>query len=214
MKAIKDLSEKEFEKLLEPIQNFLVIRNKPKKADVIFVFGSVKLPLVHSRVLELYQRGYAPHILISGGIGSNNFSEGNLISEAEIISNFLIKNKVPESAIIKEAEATNTLENVKFGIKKLDEYEINHKCLILVAKPSHMRRCVATFQKQYPKIELICCPPEGSLLDLIDRPKREFAYRSIAKIERLINYAEKGDISKQDIPNGVFRCIEEIKKYQ
>lgn len=206
------LTDEEYENLLKPIFDFLVINDNPKKVDVVFVFGSVKLEAVWDKALALYQGGYARTVLITGATGSD-FPEKTAITEAERISRYLIEHGVPESVIIKESKATNTLENVRLGIAALRRVGINPRSLILVAKPIHMMRCVATFKKQYPQIELMCCPPTGTIHDAIDRPKKEFAERMINEVERLQKYADKGDIVKVDIPKEVSDSIAQIWDY-
>ncbi len=206
------LIDKEYENLLGPVYDFLVINDDPKKADAIFLFGSVKLKTVWDRALDLYKTGYAKTILITGAMGADLPGDATT-TEAEQISKYLIEHGVPKEVIIKESRATNTLENVCLGMAALKWVGINPRSLILVAKPMHIRRCAATFKKQYPQIELTCCPPMGTIHDAIDRPKKEFAERMIGEVERLKKYAEKGDIARVDIPKEVFSAIARIKEY-
>jgi hypothetical protein len=122
----------------------------------------------------------------------------------------IIELEVPDRNIVRERESTNTLENILFGMKRLQERGIKISSAILVAKPMHMRRCVATFNRQYPEVKVLCSPPAGSLLEFIDRPKPECLGRLIAEVERLETYATKGDIVRQNIPDSVREVIKEI----
>ena len=58
----------------------------------------------------------------SGGKGQDE-----VISEAEAITKYLIKNNVKEENIIIENKSCNTLQNMKFSKKKIDEYNANGK---------------------------------------------------------------------------------------
>lgn len=211
-KSKTKLTNNEYTKLLQPVLDYLTVSDKPKKSDVVFVFGSLRLPVVWEKVAELYKTGCAQKILITGGFGNNYFQKYSPDKpEAEVISKILILKGIPKSAIILETKATNILENVLFGMEKLKNQKIDVKKVILVSKPFAMRRCFATFKKQYPNIDLICCPPTLSVLKSADRPKTEYAKRLLGELERLKIYSKKGDLIPQKIPKLVLKTADKIK---
>jgi hypothetical protein len=115
----------------------------------------------------------------------------------------MVKEGVPESAFIIEDKATNALQNVILGMAVLKEQNINVNKAILVGKPFMMRRSLATFQKQFPEVVLLSCPPQGPIIKFIDRARSVFAGRLLNELARLKTYAEKGDITEQPLPESV-----------
>jgi len=207
---IEELGDSSYENILSPIWDYLVVKDKPQVSDAIFVFGGLDLK-VPQKAAKLYLAGFAPVILITGGFGpltKDTFS----MPEAKVFFNEMVKLGVPKEDIIIEEKATNTLQNVILGMEMLKKKNIKVNQIILVAKPFLMRRCRATFQKHYPRITTICCPPEGSIFDFIDRPKKEFAKRLLDEIERIKVYSEKGDIIPQILPDTVKTAIHKLKK--
>jgi uncharacterized SAM-binding protein YcdF (DUF218 family) len=86
-------------------------RAVPQPADVIVVFGnhvgsdgapSPRLRARLERAIELYEQGYAPRILASGGIDSDGTREGYWMKR------YLVNRGVPESAVIADDSGTNT----------------------------------------------------------------------------------------------------------
>ena len=188
--------------------NFLSIIEKPSASDAIFVFGGVSSS-IPEKTAQLYKEGVAKVILVTGGTGGRThlyFKE----TEALKIRESLIKSGVPDSAIISEQLASNTGENVSFGMKRLLEHTKNPSALTLVSAPFSMRRCVATFNKQFPEISVTPCPPQISASDYSDREPNEFALRLVGEIERLKNYAELGYITKTNIPEEVELATQRI----
>lgn len=206
------MSDKQYEELLQPIQTWLSINNAPQKSDIIFVFGGIRQPLVWDRAVELYVSGFASKILVTGGFGPLSKARGVENPEAQTIKEYFIKNKIPESAILIEDKATNTLENIIFSMKLLAEKDLQIHQAILVSKPFHMRRCFATFKKHFPSIELLCCPPKGSVVELLDRSKKEYAERLLAELDRLEEYANKGDLIYQEVPEEILNVSHELKR--
>jgi len=210
--------------ILQPILNFLTdcIENPPRKSDVIFVFGSTK-HYVAKYAAKLYLEKFAPYILISGH-KSERCNNLYAKTEADFMKKEIIKLKIPEEKIIIEENATNTLENVIFGIQTLVDQNIKINSAILVAKPFHLKRCFATFKKQFPQVELCCSCPKMTFTEYLsyemtkneksknNKTKNEVIKRTVAELDRLKIYAEKGDIIKQDIPENVIIVANKILK--
>lgn len=179
------------------------------------MFGSLRLSTVWEHAVQLYKDGYAPIVIVTGGTGKANADLRSLFqlkdrTEASFLKEQLLKSGVPGDSIIVEEKSSNTLENIVFGMDILKSKGITVGKFILVAKPFHMRRCLATFQKQFPEVSLICSPPITSFLESIDRPRDEFAKRLLAEVDRLRVYADKGDIREQIIPREVEEAMRNI----
>lgn len=197
------------EALTATLLAWLTVLDQPEKADAIFVFGGAFLPQkFFEHVANLFFADIAPIIVISGGINKHS-----PLSEAENIAKELASFGVPRNKMILEAEAQHTLENVQFGMKKLlavANSPINK--VIIISKPFHSRRCVATFNKQFPKLKIISCPPKLSLAEQLgERGLHFFAKRWAGEIKRFIEYYEKGDIVRVEIPNEILAISEKIK---
>ena len=182
----------------DPLWRFLAVADPPARSDVIFVFGSQAFA-VPARAAELYHAGHAPVVLTSGHYGRMT-RDHFPAPEAVVFRDWLVRDGVPPEAIVTEPDATNTLENVRFGLAALDRAGVAVQRALLVAKPFVMRRCAATFDRQAPDVEVRCCPPATSLDASIDREPGLFAARLVAELDRLERYAAAGDITPQAIP--------------
>jgi len=123
--------------------------------------------------------------------------------EALVFKDELVTLGVPNSAITTEVRAGNTLENVQFGMSALRSVGQTPHSVLLVAKGFAMRRCVATFARQYPEVHVLSCPPLGSLATQRDRPLAMFVVRLLSELRRLDEYGAAGDIEPQVIPASV-----------
>jgi DUF218 domain len=209
MRKTKEIDDSAYENLLQPIWAYLGVYDEPAPSDLIFVFGGLDLA-VPRRAAELYNLGLAPQVLITGASGpltKDVFDK----SEAATFREEMVRHGVKESVILIEETATNTLANVLSGMALAAQHGLKVKTALLVAKTFLMRRCRATFQKQFPGVETLCCPPMGSLIDAIDRPRPEFASRLIAELKRLEDYSKKGDIVRQPLPEIVQEASAEVQ---
>ena len=208
---LDSLSDAAYRHLMEPIWAFLVSSQVPTPSDVIFVFGSRDLS-VPRRAAELFSDGLAPCVLVTGGFGPMTervFPK----AEALVFKDELIRLGVPSDAIVAEIEAGNTLENVIFGMSALQGARRSAGSALLVAKAFVMRRCLATFGQQYPEIDVLGCPPGGSLTAQRDRPRAAFGARLVAEVERLDRYGAVRDIVPQEIPDTVRDAAEQVKAW-
>lgn len=199
--SIESLDENAYTALLAPIWNFLARTDDPVPSDVIFVFGSRDLD-VPRRAAELYAVGCSSRVLVTGRLGP--MTEGVFDKpEALVFKDELMRHGVPDRAITTEVRADNTLENVRLGMTALAIAGQTPRSALLVAKGFVMRRCLATFARQYPAVEVRGCPPRGALPAQRDRPRAAFAARLVAELHRLDRYGATGDIDRQAIPDSV-----------
>ena len=204
----------ELQSAAQTIWDFLSISEPLEKSDVIFVFGGGNLRVpVHAT--ELFNQGQAPLVLISGNRPQEKkaiFSE----PEAIVFAEELKRLGVPQTAILLETQATNTGENVRFGMDKLAERGIVPASLIFVSKPAHALRCKATFKKLFSELKTIASPPPGEMeiyleMSRQNRPDEDPLKRLAEEIERLIKYSELGYIEKVEIPQSVMEAATRIK---
>ena len=132
---------------IECITDFIFVENSLQKSDVILIPGSPHPPLME-KAAELYQKGFAPYILPSGGYTSvmaPNTSEWQYLNEVGI------KHGVPQQAILKEDKAMNTFENAKYSKRVLAAAGIEVNNAIIVCKAFHSRRALLTYQTIFPE---------------------------------------------------------------
>ncbi len=95
------------------------------------------------RALTLYKNGQVDRLIVSGGLDYN----GSTLSEAEGMRNYLVREGVPEQAVVMEPLARSTYENVLFSKRIMDTN--NWKTSILITHDYHAARSynIARFLK-------------------------------------------------------------------
>ncbi|MCP4371947.1 MAG: YdcF family protein [Deltaproteobacteria bacterium] len=114
-----------------------------KPADGIIVlgaavFGTQPSPVFQERInhaITLYQNGYAPIIIFTGGKGT-----GQQISEAESAKQYAEKQGIPSDTILIETNSRTTEQNLYYARQLTTEREI--KRVIIVSDPLHMKRAM------------------------------------------------------------------------
>lgn len=157
------------ERFIRAVTDFIFVEDQPEKADVIFIPGSRKV--AHAiRAAELYRAGYAPYVLPSGRytISRGYFLElpeplkseypGPFETEWHFLKTVLMKHGVPESAILREDQATYTWENAQLSRKVLEQQGIPVKTAILACHAFHARRALLYYQAAMPETRFIVCP--------------------------------------------------------
>ncbi|WP_254068489.1 YdcF family protein [Brevibacillus sp. 7WMA2] len=115
----------------------------PLPADVAIVLGAAvhgdqPSPALAERLekaFELYQQKYIKSIIVSGGLG-----KGKEHSEADVMSTYLLKKGVPASSIYLENKAVNTLENLSFSQKIMQEN--GYHTALIVSHNYHLMRAM------------------------------------------------------------------------
>ncbi len=115
--------------------------DQPRRADAIIVLGSSVYPdgraspSLAARIqsaIELYRAGYAPYLILCGGIGNNP------PSEAQVMKNIALNAGVPEGALVLEDRSHSTEENLA-NAKTIMDSRGWHTSLI-VSAPYHLLR--------------------------------------------------------------------------
>jgi len=184
------------QKEIKKITNYIFLKSNPQrqKADLALVFGTCH-PEAINKTYELYRDKFVNKILISGGV--NRVTSEN---EALKMSRKLIDLGVKQQDIILEDKSTNSLENVLFSKKVIDEkFGFNNiKKIIAIVKHYHSRRALMTLKRYFPKnIELI--PVTYKIYGFTKDNWFENDIgkeKVIGEFEKISKYLDKGDIEE------------------
>lgn len=157
-----------YREFLKHAGEFVFAENEPKQADIIFVPGN-GYPQMAEKAAELYGKGFAPYILPSGkySVTVGKFSgvlekadcyTGDYKTEWDFLRDVLIRNHVPQEAVLKENQATFTYENAVFSKKVTDQAGLDIKKAILCCKTHHTRRSLMYYQLVFPDTEFMVVP--------------------------------------------------------
>lgn len=112
-----------------------------RPADAIVVLGAAVFeggepsPVLEARwahAAQLYQRGLAPLIVVSGGVGAHP------PSEAEVMARLAAAAGVPADGLVLEDQAHTTQQSVRFTTPLLEESDV--QSIIVVTSPFHLFR--------------------------------------------------------------------------
>lgn len=147
--------------ILEAMARFLVVEDKLVPADIIIVLSGDSNGERVREGVRLYQEGYAPKILMSGGP-----LEWKLTYADWMKRHALSIGAVP-SDILLEDKSRSTLENAKLSLPILKKHGFNSA--ILVTSPQHTRRARRVFRKVFSKedIKIFSYPVQNSEFQLV-----------------------------------------------
>jgi len=190
--------------------NYHLLGNQLYHADAILALGSHDLR-VPERAAELYTQGFAPLVIMSGGLG-NFTAETWTEKEADKFAAIAIQKGVPVTAILIENRSTNTGENILFTQKLLEEKGLDPQSFIVVQKPYMERRSYATFKKHWPDKKLFVTSP---LISFEEYPIEEIPMEKVINImvgdlQRIKRYPEMGFQVYQEIPDEVWEAYEKL----
>jgi vancomycin permeability regulator SanA len=115
--------------------------DQARPAEAIVVFGTAQYNGVPSPVLaarldhaiDLYRKGLAPVIVVTGGN-----QPGDNFTEATASANYLIERGVPDEDVLREVSGTSSWQSLAAAANFLDEREISD--VLLVSDPFHSLR--------------------------------------------------------------------------
>ena len=156
-------------KFLRVITEFIFLEDLPEKADLIIVPGNT-WPQPARRAAALYHEGMAPYIVVSGRYskGQQTFAgaacegdryKGAYMTEADFLTDVLIREGVPETAVLQERKAEFTLENARYIRRLLEEKKMTVKKALICCQAFHARRCRMYFEYvfQDTDVEFLMC---------------------------------------------------------
>jgi uncharacterized SAM-binding protein YcdF (DUF218 family) len=188
--------------------NYHHVQHTLQKADCILALGSHDLR-VANRAAELYLQGWAPLLVVSGGLG-NLTKEYWTEPEADQFARIALESGVPEAAILVENKSTNTGENIVFTQQLLAAKGLDPESFIVVQKPYMERRSFATFKKHWPAKELMVTSPQISFEEYPtdEIPLERVIHIMVGDLQRIKFYPEKGFQVYQEIPTAVWQAYE------
>jgi uncharacterized SAM-binding protein YcdF (DUF218 family) len=179
-----------------------------RKADCIIVLGSHDTR-VAERGAELYVRGWAPLVVMSGGLGSLT-SRMWTRPEAEVFADVAAARGVPREALLLESRSTNTGENVELSRRLLAERGLLPRSAIAVQKPYMERRTLATFGVRWPELDLVVTSPQLDFEAYTSEgiPREDVIQIMVGDLQRLLVYAKRGFSTPQHVPGDVMAAYE------
>src|SRR3989338_926010 len=116
------------DKLAQIIWDYHQVHHQLAKTDAILVLGSHDTR-VADRGIELFQAGWAPLLVFSGGLG--NFTKGVWQeTEADRFADLARKAGVSDEKIWIENRSTNTGENIRFNRQLFEQKHFHPRRLI------------------------------------------------------------------------------------
>ena len=147
------------------------------KADLIVVLGSkvspdgdpsLGLSVRLNKAIDVYNEGYAPKILVSGGTGKEGYDESLAMAD------YLIKRGVPPSSIIRDTKGNNTRATAKHAYEYMQQQQLSS--VIIVSQYYHIARTKLAFKKLGIKQIGYASPLYSSIRDLYAVPREIIAY--------------------------------------
>lgn len=152
--AVVIVSVFRYDLIFNIMENFLIVNEEPKPADVIIILGGGHGERVDLGV-RLYHLGYAKNILLTGGY------TGYETSEAQLMQRQALSSGVPKDDILLEEQARSTYENAKYSFEIIRSRKF--KSAILVTSAYHTRRASMIFNRLFEGIELTVCSVPNNL---------------------------------------------------
>ena len=179
------------------------------KSDCILALGSHDLR-VADRAAELYLQGWAPLVIMSGGLGNltkNIWAD----TEADKFAAIAIQKGVPVDNILIENRSTNT-GGKYFIYPAITGKGLNPESFIVVQKPYMERRAYATFKKHWPDKTLLVTSPQISFDKYAteDIPLEKVINIMTGDLQRIKLYPAKGFQIYQEIPGEVWDAYEKL----
>lgn len=148
--------------LLQTPAKWLIQEDKIEKADAIIVLSGGSFDR-GNKAVELFNKGWAPRIICPGGNRAYEFEILNMhITEAEAAKINLVRQGIPDSAIVLLNAGTSTSEEAAL----LASYLVNrkYKKVIVLTSLYHTRRAGKVFGKalQHTNIKLMVCGAKSS----------------------------------------------------
>ncbi len=196
--------------LAQILWDYHKMNHQLSKSECILALGSHDLR-VADRAAEIYLEGWAPLIIMSGGLG--NFTKEMWdVPEADHFARIAIQRGVPAEKILIENLSTNTGENILFTQQLLQRKGLNPTSFIVVQKPYMERRSYATFKKHWPEKKLLVTSPQ---MTFDKYPTDEIPLEKVINImtgdlQRIQLYPQKGFQIHQEIPLDVWDAYEQL----
>lgn len=191
--------------------DYLCLHTPPKKADCIVGFGCYNEDIPR-RAAQLYQDGFAPWVLFTGGLGRNT-TQMWTESEAERFGRIALAEGVPKNALLLETESTNTAENIAYTRDLLTQKGIAVSSILGVHKPYMERRIYAAWKNYWPEMPFEVTSYQQNMAEYLEtnaargRSSRATVEMLVGDFQRMDLYAQKGYQIPQEIPDTVWSAF-------
>lgn len=155
-------------RIITDISDFIFVSDGPEPSDAIFLPGGSH-PEQPEYAAALYKSGFAPILIVSGGVSVKRTKFDGVKSKVDIynreyktdcefLTDALHKNGVPLSAIYGEDQSGHTRDNAFFSKAVADENGFAIKTAMIVCKAFHARRCLMLYSLAFPGTKFSVCP--------------------------------------------------------
>lgn len=192
--------------------DYCMLKQPLKKSDYILALGNTTADKVAEKAAELYHRGLADFIVVSGKPKWNFRLKGTKtkikVSEADMMAFTLQQNGVPADKYLIEPNATNTEENFTKTTSLLKEFNLKAKSVIVVTKPYVERRAKATADIRIPDQDVLVASFDYDFNQYFSysvsiNQAAIFINCLVGTVSRILDYPRKGFQSKQPITQDV-----------
>ena len=177
------------QRAIQGITDFIFMDDHPEVSDIIFVPGTSKSAITE-KAAQLYCSGFAKYVLPSGMYSSsvgrfaienidNPRYAGHYTTDCEYCKHILMENGVPETAIICEERATNSMENAMFSAEILNRLGIDVKKAIICCQSFHARRAFMSYSLYFPTTEFLIVPTDTQDISKENWILNEKSYRKV-----------------------------------
>lgn len=154
---------------IRAVNDFIFVEDEPQQSDIIFIPGASH-PEHALRAAQLYHQGMAKYLLPSGryGIALGHFKGVPAAFQADYPESYetewaflravLMKAGVPDSAILREDQATYTWANAQYSRQVTDSLGLTIRRGLLCCRSFHARRALLYYQAAFPEADLRVCP--------------------------------------------------------
>ena len=154
---------------VQAVSDFVFVADAPAPVDVILVPGNAN-PVHALHAAELYHQGLSRYVLPSGRYSKlvGHFAgvdpdwqeayPGDYETEWAYLRAVLLGAGVPETAILREDQATYTWENAQFSRRVTDGMGMTVRRAMLCCRSYHARRALLYYQAAFPDTEFLVCP--------------------------------------------------------
>ena len=160
---------------------------------------------------ELYRAGLFPALVFTGGpnpTAPERFPRGEAVHFRE----HALELGVPDAAILLEAKARNTGQNITFSREILATAGITPASVLLVSMPYMERRSFATTRKLWPEVEVVCASQPLAFDEYLKNigDEKLVIDMLVGDLQRVIEYPKLGFAVEQDVPEDVYAAYESL----
>ena len=199
--------------LARVLWDYMLVGHHLRKADCILVLGSHDIR-VADYAIELYQAGFAPQLLFSGGVVQQNAALNVFwdATEAEVFARQAREQGIPADRILIEKRSTNTGENLSYSRELINSMGLDFRSFILAQKPYMERRVLATALKLWPEWDYVVTSPQIPCAEYLNGalPRDAVIQYIVGDFQRIKVYGENGFQAPQEISAAAWDAFEQL----